>query len=148
MTDTRLITTTAGELADACTKVCKGNPFLSPVVIFNDAKTEQWFKKYYLSVNSVFANIRADRIGNFIKDYLCKVQKEDIKFTSADILGHKLIVFIKQHIGEEQLKAVKAYCSGNDGRIFDLSMMLADLFMKYQSLDADVFADNANPHAQ
>lgn len=88
------------------------------------------------------------RIGNFIKDYLCKVQKEDIKFTSADILGHKLIVFIKQHIGEEQLKAVKAYCSGNDGRIFDLSMMLADLFMKYQSLDADVFADNANPHAQ
>jgi exonuclease V gamma subunit len=121
----------AKDLCDSCTKAFGTDPFSSPTAIFNDAKAEQWFKKFYLDKVGTFANIRFMTIGEFMKDYLGD---------PPTLLCHHIYSELRASIDNYQ--EVSKYCKNDDGtiedgKLFDLSNRLAELFLEYRQLDKE-----------
>lgn len=143
----------ATRLSEECAEACKGDPFKSPTLVFADAKTEQWFKKFHLSRCGVFANIRFERLGSFIEGFLRKsLGNNSPEPESSVILGHRLFAILRGLLDYKDFDAVRRYSSDgtggiSEGKLFDLSQRLSTLFIDYQELDCpidEIFKDSTH----
>ncbi len=114
-------------LADALIeklKVCWKSPFESPVIVFPDAKLEQWFKQYYLTKEKAVANLNSRRIDRLIMDYLracyLKIPGNENKIVeelTPEIFAHAMIAFLKkndcENLKRDEFKAIKKYVAKN-----------------------------------
>ena len=64
-------------------------PFVSPVVIFPDSRTEQWFKLRAINTQSVLMNLKTMRLESFLFDVL--KTDDNQSFLSQDLLRDIII---------------------------------------------------------
>ena len=132
-------------------------PFDSPVVVFTDSKTEQWFKLFWLKKqgtgNSILMNLETKRIQQFLFD-LVKPQnsdKNDIKNLSVEMLRDVIITKLTEKTAGkyyfETLGApeVETYLTTgstdskiNANHLYDFSQTIASLFLDYEDTRPDM----------
>lgn len=139
-------------LIEACNKACKGNPFCSPLIIFDNAKTMQWFKKMFVDNAGIFANVRMSSLNFFLKEQLELLSGKQVIKSNA--LAHKIMIFLANNIFTPELEKVRKYGQPDVnnaiqfGKLYDFSVQLTDLFLKYQNVeDPECCFTNSNPNA-
>ena len=116
---------------------CWKNPFLSPAVVFTDAKMEQWFKLRWLrgnpSENSVMMNLKTMRLQSF----LFEITGSDGERLSVELLRDVII----QHLTAQkpQNPQIARYIS-DPARLYDFAQKIASLFMDYEDTRPDSLA--------
>jgi len=75
-------------------------------------------------------------IGEYMKDILGE---------APAVLCHRIFAILKSKIS--QFQEAEAYSDNQDGKLFDLSNRLAELFLEYRQLDKDTIFDVESPHA-
>lgn len=112
------------------------NLFDDFVIVTPSLKVEQWFKAYWLkNQDNVLMNVKFIRINKFFSDIL-KIDNIKHQATNTDYL-----FFIIKHLLNDDIfnilpDSIKEYIKEknniNTNRLYDLSLELADLFIKYE----------------
>ena len=86
--------TLADEMIDAVTQSWN-DPFRAPVVIFPDAKLEQWFRLRWVKKNGVLANLNKSTIDRFLFDVLVGDDDSKAKLT-AEMLTNVILAYLRK----------------------------------------------------
>ena len=118
------------------------NPFLSPVVVFPDSKTEQWFKLHTLGRQNVLMNLQTRRLESFLFDLLKTNDNQSL--LSPDLLRDLIIQkLLSTENGQCYVTRVKD--ADNIGNylnlaeninykhLFDFANDLSKLFIEYEA---------------
>ena len=126
------------------------SPFDSPIVVFPDAKVEQWFKLRWVEKKSVLANLNCKRLERFLFETMSDNDKSKCLFT-ADMLRNVILAYLTQKTDgkcnyELLDEGVKNYLE-KDGnldeiRLFDFAGVIAELFIDYEISRPEVKGDD------
>ncbi len=155
--------TLADEMIDAVTQSWN-DPFRAPVVIFPDAKLEQWFRLRWVKKNGVLANLNKSTIDRFLFDVLVGDDDSKAKLT-AEMLTNVILAYLRkeengvpnyQTLDDEvsrYLMVDRMDENGNEkrvldeNRLFDFAQKMATLFLDYETSRPNGFARNSKGEA-
>lgn len=132
----------ADEMIEKISSVWK-SPFDAPVVIFPDAKLEQWFRLRWLEKKGTLANFNKTSVDRFLFDILVG-ENDKLKKLSSDMLRNVIISYLSTQNTEGQYNYetltqngdLKKYLETdgkiNTNRLFDLANTLSALFLEYE----------------
>lgn len=125
-------------------------PFVSPVVIFPDSRTEQWFKLRAINTQSVLMNLKTMRLESFLFDVL--KTDDNQSFLSQDLLRDIIIQKLLSN-DDGQCYLTKIKDADNIGNylniteniddinyqhLFDFANDLSGLFIEYEATRKDI----------
>lgn len=103
------------------------NPFNSYTVIFPNLITEQWFKIYWTKkTNKVLMNVKFMRMNSFINNLFNDTR---LPFITKDRMSLFIIDILKNN--PQKYPLISSYFN-DDITLYDLSLNLADVFLKYE----------------
>lgn len=124
---------------------CWTNPFVAPVIVFADTKTEQWFNLYVLEKQGVCMNLNSTRLEYFLFNALKTDNKQSLLYPDLlrDFIIQKLL---SEKNGRMYLDTIK----NNDNiadylnisvdtknlnyrHLFDFANDLSELFTEYEA---------------
>lgn len=142
----------ADEMIEKISSVWK-SPFDAPIVIFPDAKLEQWFRLRWLEKKGTLANFNKTSVDRFLFDILVG-ENDKLKKLSSDMLRNVIISYLssKNTDGKYNYETLtpngdlKKYLETdgkiNAKRLFDLANTLSALFLEYEISRPSGFISN------
>ncbi len=134
---------------------CWQNPFSPPIIVFTDAKTEQWFKLHALERNGIFMNLCTARLESFLFNLLKTDENQYLLSPSLlrDIIIQKLLqrqgdkLYIEKikdldNIGN-YLNITEDVTNIDYKHLFEFANDLANLFIEYEATRENI--DHAIP---
>lgn len=142
----------ADEMIEKISSVWK-SPFDAPIVIFPDAKLEQWFRLCWLEKKGTLANFNKTSVDRFLFDILVG-ENDKLKKLSSDMLRNVIISYLSSKNTEGKYNYESLTPNGDlkkflefDGkinakRLFDLANTLSALFLEYEISRPSGFISN------
>lgn len=142
----------ADEMIEKISSVWK-SPFDAPIVIFPDAKLEQWFRLRWLEKKGTLANFNKTSVDRFLFDILVG-ENDKLKKLSSDMLRNVIISYLSSKNTEGKYNYESLTPNGDlkkflefDGkinakRLFDLANTLSALFLEYEISRPSGFISN------
>ena len=138
---------------------CWKNPFFSPVIVFTDAKSEQWFKLHWLrqasGKNPVLMNLKTMRLQSFLFEISTPphlvnqaVTEEKIERVCVELLRDVIISklmeqsadgsFYFEKLGDPNvINYIKSQEEINKIKLYDFAQETASLFLDYEDTRPD-----------
>lgn len=92
----------ADEMIEKISSVWK-SPFDAPIVIFPDAKLEQWFRLRWLEKKGTLANFNKTSVDRFLFDILVG-ENDKLKKLSSDMLRNVIISYLSSKKYRRQIQ--------------------------------------------
>jgi len=136
-------------------KSCWTDPFASPVIVFTDSKTEQWFRLHMLKRNAVLLNLHTARLESFLFNCLKTADRQSLLSPDLlrDVIIQKLlsteneIPYLNKIKDEDNIANYLNITENTDNidykHLFDLANDLARLFIEYEATRKNI--DDAIP---
>lgn len=138
-------------------KKCWKNPLVSPVVVFTNLQTEQWFKLHAIKTHDVMMNINMMRMESFMFNAL-KTDENQSLLTPGLLRDFIIKKLLSEKNGARYMDALKnndnivnyLYLTDEANKInyqhlFDLADVLSKLFIEYEATRDNI--DDAIPGA-
>ena len=124
---------------------CWTDPFVSPVIVFTDSKTEQWFKLHVLENRGVPMNLRTARLESFLFD-LMKTDAPQALLSPdllRDVIMQKLLsrpdgqCYLEKIKGNDNIEKYLNFNGNMDDidykHLFEFANDLSKLFIEYEA---------------
>lgn len=129
---------------------CWANPFVSPVIVFPDAKTEQWYKLHLMENNAIPMNLRTQRLEYFLFNALKTSDNQQLLTPDLlrDAIIQKLISKKNDELYINKIKEcdnIDKYINITDNpddidfvHLFDFANDLSALFIEYEATRSNI----------